>query len=88
MTNQIAKKTDFSDERVFMVPHVHAAPGKPLDFIGYGQACDGPTYIHVGIGLTDEQLQRIWESRKRFPTISMEQLMAVRDCKVQALQVA
>lgn len=81
-----ASTGSFCDKRVFMVPHDQEMPGRPLDYIGYGQASDGPTYIHVGIALTDDQLQEVWERRKRFPMITLEQLRMVRDRKVPMLQ--
>ena len=77
----------FSDTRVFIVPHAEAIPGRPLDFIGYGQGADGPTFIHVGIALTDERLQEIWEQRERFPDIKIDQLRAIRDRKVSQIQL-
>ena len=77
----------FSDTRVFIVPHTEAIPGKSLDYIGYGQGSDGPTFIHVGIALTDERLLEIWEQRERFPDIALEQLQMVRDRKVEYLQL-
>jgi hypothetical protein len=77
----------FSDTRVFIVLHAEAIPGRPLDYIGCGQGADGPTFIHVGIGLTDERLLEIWEQRERFPDIKLEQLRAVRNREVEVIQL-
>ena len=77
----------FTDRRVFLVPHDRAEPGLPLDKIRSTQHCDGPTYIHVGVGLSDMQLESIWEKRERFPMITLEQLRIVRDQKASQLQV-
>lgn len=77
----------FSDARVFIVPHTAALPGMPLDYIGHSQGSEGPTFIRVGIGLTDEQLQKIWEQRVRFPALTLEQLRTVRDREVEEIQL-
>lgn len=88
MPSNLSATDGFSDSRVFMVRHENETPGRPLDYIGYGQSFDGPTHIHVGIALTDEQLQSIWVNRERFPMVTLEQLRMVRDGNVQVLQVA
>lgn len=77
----------FSDVRVFIVPHAVAMPGMPLDSIGYWQSSEGPTYIRVGIGSTDQQLQEIWEQRRRFPTLKLDQLRMVRNREVEEFQL-
>lgn len=74
---------DFDDLRVFVIP----CSSRP-NFIGYSQAHDGPTYIHVGTGLTNAQLFDVWEKRERFPTITLEQLTTARDGKVDSIRVA
>lgn len=87
MSNELDLTGSFTDKRVFMVPHEQPSQGVPLDYIGSSQSCDGPTYIHIGVALTDEQLQAVWESRRRFPMITLNQLRMVRDRKVSILQV-
>ncbi len=77
----------FSDPKVFIVPHTEAIPGRPLDYIGHDQTAEGPTYIRVGIGLSDEQLRKVWAQRRRFPALQLEQLRMVRDREVEQLQL-
>lgn len=75
--------TFFQDNRVFVVP----CSSRP-DFIGCSQSDDGPIQIHVGTGLSNARLREVWERRERFPTLTLEQLIAARDGKDDAIQVA
>jgi hypothetical protein len=75
--------TAFQDGRVYLVP----CSMQP-DVIGYSQSHEGPIHIHVGTGLSDAKLLDVWEKRERFPTLTLEQLIAARDGQVNKINVA
>lgn len=77
----------FSDTRAFVVPHDRPEPSHPLDALFTSQDEDGPTFIRVGVECSDEYLLKVWEERRRFPGLTMEQLMAARDVGVQLSEV-
>lgn len=77
----------FSDPRAFVVPHKQPGPSHPLDSIFVTQGEDGPTTIHVGVTCTDAYSRETWEKRKRFPRVTLEQLQAARDQRVQRSEV-
>lgn len=77
----------FSDQRAFVVPHEQPGPSHPLDSIFVTQGEDGPSTIHVGVGCTDIHLRKTWEKRERFPGLTLEQLQAARDQRVQRSEV-
>jgi hypothetical protein len=79
----------FSDQRAFVVPN----EGRDLQDPNRGelqttQTEDGPTYIRVGVECTDTYLREAWEDRKRFTSVTLEQLLAARDMKVQLSEVS
>jgi len=77
----------FSDPRAFVVPHKQPSPSYPLDSIFVTQDEDGPSTIHVGVTCTDTYLRETWEKRKHFPRVTLEQLRAARDQRVQRSEV-
>lgn len=78
----------FSDSRAFVVRLGREASGRPLDAVLTTQAEDGPTFIRVGADCTDEQLREAWEGRKRFPGLTLKQLLDARDGRIRCSQVA
>lgn len=78
----------FCDPRVFVVPHDESGAVAPLDSVFTTQGESGPTNIHVGVNCTDEQLQALWDARKRYPTITLEQLKRARDGEPSMVEVA
>lgn len=78
----------FSDPRAIIVRHERPAPGFPLDTLSISQAEDGPTYIHVGRLCSDAYLQSLWEGRTRFRQLTLDQLQAVRDGRIERCEVA
>lgn len=80
----------FSDRRVYVVPHNSPNLAQVLSDkdCGYEQGEDGPVYIHVGTALADNELRRVWEQRKRFMALTLEELKAIRDRDATILQLA
>lgn len=78
----------FSDTRAFVLPHVVAMPGYPLDKVFTSQTEDGPISIHVGAQCSDSYLREVWHSRKRFPGLILQQLHDVRDGHANMVEVA
>lgn len=83
-----AQREAFSDPRAFIVRHERPLPGQPLDSLFTTQAEDGPIYIRVGVACSDAYLQQLWQGRRRFPSLTVEQLIAVRDGRVNRCEVA
>jgi len=80
---------NFSDPRAFVVPNT----GRELTDSARREICttqteDGPTYIRIGIDCTDAFLREVWLERKRFPGLTLEQLMAARDSRVLLSEVS
>lgn len=74
----------FSDTRVFVVPNAgNGSTDAGRSEILTTQAEDGPTYIRIGIDCTDAYLREVWLERKRFPGLTLEQLVAARDNSVK-----
>lgn len=69
----------FADPRVYIVPHNDPADVSSLDTVFTTQGEYGPANIHVGVNCSDEQLQALWETRTRYPSITIEQLKRARD---------
>lgn len=78
----------FSDRRAFIIPTSGIGPTDPhRSEVLTTQAEDGPTYIQVGVSCTDAYLYAVWQARKRFPGVTLEQLRAARDNRVQQSEV-
>lgn len=87
----MANKTvarDFSDTRVFVVgtndPCTHQM--HPHDYLGVVQHCDGPRYIIVGPGVSDEKLKRNMPDLSSRYRVTMTQLQAARGHQTEVLQ--
>lgn len=76
----------FEDPRAFVVP-LSPMPGQAADTVLLTQSLDGPTYIRVGQLCTDEYLYQVWAERRRFPAITLDQLLAARDGKSSEVDV-
>jgi|GEM_PF-2991053 len=87
-TGDNASHEPFGSPRAVVVRHERPGPGFPLDALSISQAEDGPTYIHVGRLCSDAYLQRLWEGRTRFRQLTLEQLKAVRDGRIERCEVA
>ena len=69
----------FSDTRVFVVgtndPRTHRM--HPVDHLGFEQASEGPRYIVVGPGVSDEKLQRNMPDLSSRYGVTLPQLQAI-----------
>ena len=71
----------FSNKRVFVIgtndPCTHQM--HQHDYLGVTQHCDGPRYIIVGPGVSDEKLQRNIADLSSSYGVTLAQLQGVRD---------
>lgn len=78
----------YSDRRAFVMSNKGSRPADPLRAeILVSQREDGPTHIWVGVECTDAYLREAWEERNQFPGVTLDQLMAARDMRVQRSEV-
>lgn len=68
-----ATNGDFADRRVIVVP------GEDQYKVTYDQGFDGPAFLRVGSGCTNEYLADLWRNRQRFPNLSLESLIEARN---------
>ncbi len=69
----------FAEPRTYIVPHHHSDTLNSLDSVFASQGDYRPTYVHVGIDCSDEQLRALWEARTRYLSITLKQLKAARN---------
>lgn len=86
--SQTSPRPAFSDRRAFVVRHTLGHAQRPLDKLFTEQGEDDPTFIHVGARCSDSYLREVWHARKRFPDLTLDQLIDVRDGRANMVEVA